>query len=111
MVTIERAINGATAYLDRELVPHLPGWKAVAVSGVAALYAAQAPKIIDKIKSIPAVQMLGVLSEDGQVDIDALYNAFAPKVTGPLEFAIPFVGALSLDRAEVDKLYRYIKEA
>ena len=61
--------------------------------------------------TIPAVQMLGVLTEDGQVDIDALYNAFAPKVTGPLEFAIPFVGALSLDRAEVDKLYRYIKEA
>ena len=55
--------------------------------------------------------MLGVLTEDGQVDIDALYDAFAPKVTGPLEFAIPFVGALSLDRAEVDKLYRYIKEA
>lgn len=49
--------------------------------------------------------------EDGNIDEDALYNAFAPQIRKPLEFDIPFVGKLSFDRAEVDKLLRYIKEA
>ena len=87
MVTIERAINGVTAYLDRELVPHLPGWKAVAVSGVAALYAAHAPKIIDKMKSIPAVlrQPAGVYL--GKRGVDRIQRPpVANFHNGPLRF-------------------------
>lgn len=45
------------------------------------------------------------------VDVDAIYSAFAPKITAPVELPIPMIGSISLDRAEIDKLYRYIKEA
>lgn len=41
----------------------------------------------------------------------ALYAKRTPQIRKPLEVDIPFVGKLSFDRAEVDKLLRYIKEA
>ena len=44
------------------------------------------------------------------IDEDALYNAFAPQIRKSIEFKIPFIGNMSFDRAEVDKLVRYIKE-
>lgn len=109
MVTRERAINGVVAYMDREIIPHIPGWKAIAVSGVIALYAARAPQILEALQQRPAVQALGVFGEGGQIDVDALYNAFAPKMERPIEIQLPLVGALTFDRAEADKLLQYIK--
>ena len=53
--------------------------------------------------------MLGVI-DGGMVDADALYSAFAPNITKPIEISVPFVGSLSFDRAEADKLLHYIKE-
>lgn len=110
MVSKERFVNGALRYVEKEVLPHFPEMKAVVVAGVVALYAQRTPQIFEKLESIPAVKMMGVL-EDGNINEDALYNAFAPQIRKPLEFDIPFVGKLSFDRAEVDKLLRYIKEA
>lgn len=110
MVSKERFVNGALRYVEQEVLPHFPEMKAVVVAGVVALYAKRTPQIFEKLESIPAVKMIHVL-EDGNIDEDALYNAFAPQIRKPLEFDIPFVGKLSFDRAEVDKLLRYIKEA
>ena len=75
-----------------------------------ALYAQKLPQIVDGLEKIPAVKVLGVI-QDGMIDEDALYNAFAPKIRKPLELDIPLVGKLSFDRAEVDKLLKYLKEA
>ena len=110
MVSRERFVNGALRYVEQEVLPHFPEMKAVVVAGVVALYAQRAPQIFEKLESIPAVKMACVL-DDGKIDEDALYNAFAPQIRKPLEFDIPFVGRLALDRAEIDKLLKYIKEA
>ena len=110
MISKERFVNGAANYVEREVLPHLPELKALAVAGVVALYAQKLPQIVDDLEKIPAVKVLGVI-QDGMIDEDALYNAFAPKIRKPLEFDIPLVGKLSFDRAEVDKLLKYVKEA
>lgn len=110
MISKERFANGAANYVEREVLPHLPELKALAVAGVVALYAQKLPQIVDGLEKIPAVKVLGVI-QDGMIDEDALYNAFAPKIRKPLELDIPLVGKLSFDRAEVDKLLKYLKEA
>ncbi len=99
MIAKERVAAGALRYIDCEVCPHIPGFKAIALSGLAAL------------RQRPAVAALDVMTEDGMVDVDAIYSAFAPKITAPVELPIPMIGSISLDRAEIDKLYRYIKEA
>lgn len=111
MIAKERVAAGALKYIDCEVCPHIPGFKAIALSGMAVLYAQKLPAIIAAVRQHPAIAALDVLTEDGMVDVDAVYNAFAPKITTPVELPIPMIGSISLDRAEIDKLYRYIKEA
>lgn len=108
MISKERFVNGAANYVEYEVLPHLPELKAVAVAGVVALYAQKVPQMVDALEKHPAVKTLGVI-QDGMIDEDALYNAFAPQIRKPMEFDIPLVGKLSFDRAEVDKLLKYIK--
>lgn len=110
MISKERFVNGAANYVEREVLPHLPEMKAVAVAGVVALYAQKVPTMVDELENVPAVKVLGVI-QDGMIDEDALYNAFAPQIRKPIEFKIPFIGSMSFDRAEVDKLLRCMKEA
>lgn len=111
MIAKERVASGALKYIDCEVCPHIPGFKAIVLSGLAVLYAQKLPAIIAALRQHPAIAALDVLTEDGMVDVDAVYNAFAPKITAPVELPIPMIGSISLDRAEIDKLYRYIKEA
>ena len=40
---------------------------------------------------------------------NTIMNAALPQVKGTLEVKLPFVGGLTFDRTEVDKLYRYMK--
>lgn len=110
MIPKEKVIAGAAMYIEKEVLPHLPEMKALAVAGVAALYVRRGPEILDALENEPAVKMLGVI-KNGCVDVEALYNAFAPKVVKPVEISLPFIGGLRFDRAEIDKLLRYIQEA
>lgn len=110
MIAKEKVIAGAAMYVEREVLPHLPELKAIAVAGAVALYARKAPELLGKLEDVPSVKVLGVL-ENGMVDVDALYSAFAPKIEKPVELTVPFVGTMGFDRAEVDKLVQYIREA
>ena len=38
-------------YIEREVLPHLPELKALAVAGAVALYSRKAPELLDKLES------------------------------------------------------------
>ena len=44
------------------------------------------------------------------MDIDAVYQAFAPRMVDKVSFVLPIMGKLTFDRQDLDKLMRYIKE-
>lgn len=111
MITIEQAARGLTSYLDTELLPHLPAGKALMVGTAAALYIRKAPDIARQLIDMPVVKLLGIVDEQGNIDIDELYNAVLPQVRGTFELRVPLVGSLTFDRAEIDKLYSYLKGA
>ena len=105
MVSIEQVKRGFANFVDREIVPVLPGWKGI-------LFAAGAPLVIEKkareLPEHPLVQAMGVVDENGMVDIDKVYSAIKDKAVGrwPVEIA-----GLKASEADLDKLYTYIKEA
>lgn len=111
MITIEQAASGLSNYLDNEVLPHLPTGKGLLLGTAAALYIRKAPEIVRRLSGNQAVQLLGVIDESGNIDIDELYNAALPQVKGSFELQLPFVGSLTFDRTEIDKLYRYMKGA
>lgn len=89
-------------FVDREMVPALPKAKGIA-------FAAFAPFLIKaKVQEFtPLVQTMGLL--DGEnVDIDTIYTALKSKAQGkwPLELL-----GFNAKEEDLDKLYRYIKEA
>lgn len=108
MITTKQAIDAAIRYLDTRIVNQLPAGKAAIIGGFA-IWANRHP---DKAESIalnkfPIVMDMG-LFKDGLWDADEIYQCFAPQIRGRIDVDIPAIGNLSIDREEVDILYKLI---
>lgn len=112
MVTMQQAQQGILKYIDMEIMPHLSGLKKVGLGAYVALAAKNTTGIVEKYKSHPAVEVLGVIDGENNVDIDRLYQATAPMFADgqKVTLTIPLIGELRLDREDVEKLYRYMRE-
>lgn len=102
METIQQVERGVAAFIDKDMAPLMPKAKGIA-------FAAFAPMVIKtKIKEYaPLAQSLGLMQEEN-VDVDMLYRAFKEKAQG--KWPIDLLG-FKFAEADLDKLYRTIKEA
>ena len=112
MVTIDQAMRGVAQYADNEIIPHLPTGKGIGAGIALALIMDGGKSRILALKDHPAVQMMGVMDEAGNIDLERLYNATRPRFDGQkLPVTVPIIGELRFDVGDLDKLYRYIQEA
>lgn len=112
MVTIDQALRGAAQYANNEIIPHLPTGKGIAAGIALALIMDGGKSRILALKDHPAVQMMGIMDAEGNIDLDRLYNAARPRFDGQkLPVTVPIIGELRFDVGDLDKLYRYIQEA
>ena len=112
MVTIDQAMRGVAQYADNEIIPHLPTGKGIGAGIALALILDGGKNRILALKDHPAVQMMGIMDEEGNIDLDRLYNAARTRVDGKkIPWDIPIIGELKFDVNDVDRLYKYIQEA
>lgn len=112
MVTIDQAMRGVAKYADNEIIPHLPTGKGIGAGIALALIMDGGKNRILALKDHPAVQMMGIMDEEGNIDLDRLYNAARARVDGKkIPLTIPVIGELRFDVNDVDRLYKYIQEA
>ena len=113
MVTIAQIQRGFTLFVDNEVAAVFDGWQKAIVAGGAGLLASNFPNIVKMYSDHPLVSALGVYDPNtGSVNIDAVYNAFIPKMgTDKIPITIPKIGTIKFGRDEIDTLVRYIKEA
>ena len=112
MVTIDQAMRGVAQYAENEIIPHLPTGKGIGAGIALALIMDGGKSRILELKDHPAVQMMGVMDEDGNIDLDRLYNAARTRVDGKkIPWDIPVIGELKFDVNDIDRLYKYIQEA
>ena len=112
MVTIDQAMRGVAQYADNEIIPHLPTGKGIGAGIALALIMDGGKSRILALKDHPAVQMMGIMDAEGNIDLDRLYNAARPRFDGQkLPVTVPIIGELRFDVSDLDKLYRYIQEA
>ena len=112
MVTIDQAMRGVAKYADDEIIPHLPTGKGIGAGIALALIMDGGKNRILALKDHPAVQMMGIMDADGNIDLDRLYNAARTQVDGKkIPVTIPIIGELRFDVNDVDRLYKYIQEA
>lgn len=110
-VTIDQAMRGAMRYADNEVIPHLPGGKGIGAGIMLALIMEGSREKILALREHPAVKLMQIMDEQGNIDLDRLYNAARPKFENKLSVSVPFIGELKFDQNDVDKLYKCIQEA
>ena len=113
MANISQIQRGFVQFVDNEGAVAFTGWQKAVVAGAAGLLAANFPNLMNTYTSHPIVAALGVYDpQSGMVNIDALYNAFVPKLgADKIPITIPKIGTIKMGQAEIDVLMRYIKEA
>ena len=112
MISIDQLMRGVTRFADLEIIPHLPTGKGIGAGIALALLMDGGKARILQLREHPAVQLMGIMDEQGNVDLDRLYSAARPKVDGQkLPVTIPIIGELRFDVNDLDKLYKYIQEA
>lgn len=111
MVTMQQVKNGLVKYIDTDVLPHLTGIKKLGLGVYTALAANNVVGLMEKYRDHPAVSMLDVIDDDGNVDIDKLYQAVSPQFANGEKqtISIPLIGDMTVDRSDLEKLYRYIK--
>ena len=110
-VTIDQAMRGAVRFADNEIIPHLPGGKGIGAGIALALIMDGGRSRILALREHPAVKLMQIMDEQGNIDLDRLYNAARPKFENKLSVSVPLIGELKFDQNDVDKLYKYIQEA
>ena len=110
-VTIDQAMRGAVRFADNEIIPHLPGGKGIGAGIALALIMDGGRSRILALREHPAVKLMQIMDEQGNIDLDRLYNAARPKFENKLSVSVPFIGELKFDQNDVDKLYKSIQEA
>lgn len=110
-VTIDQAMRGAMRYADNEVIPHLPGGKGIAAGVMLALIMEGSKEKILALRENPAVKMMQIIDDAGNIELDRLYSAARPRFENKLAVDVPLLGELRFDQSDADKLYKYIKEA
>lgn len=108
---IDRIKRGVARYIDNEIIGRMTDTTSRWVTGgIAALAVNNLGETVKQYEKDPFIAMLGVMKE-GDVDIDAVYQAFAPRMVEKVSFVLPIVGKLTFDRNDLDKLMECIREA
>ena len=113
MVTVEQIQRGFALFVDNEIAVAFDKWQKVVIGGFGALLASNLPHIVKQYSAHPLFSAIGVYDPtNNAIDLDALYNAFVPKLgTEKIPITIPKIATIKLGREELDALVRYIKES
>ena len=112
MVTFSQVKSGVAKYIADEIIAKMNGWKQWVSGAAVALALTKADALFDAVKSNELISMLGVVREDGMIDIDLLRKAFKDQAeySGPVSLDIPAIGKITLSSNDIDMIYRYIQE-
>lgn len=118
MATIPQVQKGFAKFIDNHVAGAYTGIDKAIVLGLSTLVSASLPNIVAQYGSHPVVAAMGLYNaEAGFIDIDALYNAFVPRMGAEkIPITLPKMGSINLGtiklgKEEIDALVRYIKEA
>lgn len=110
MVSVNQIRDGVIEYANARILPKLSPGRQFAAGTALGIIAARAEPMARELAENAAIRATGLLSENGMVDIDALYEAAMAQLrrqkTLPLE--IPMIGKLTFDENDIAELYRTI---
>lgn len=112
MVSIAQVKKGAEMFCAKEIEKQLPVSKAFLFGTMAGVALSKIDCMAERARESPIVRQLGIITDDGEVDDEALFSAIKDQAEkGNAQFNIPIVGNLSFSPDDVEKLHQYIVTA
>lgn len=111
MVTRGQIEVGIAKYLDSEFMSqiHTEQWKQFALATGTSIAIKRLGKVVDELKNNKAMVGLGIIDENGNVDIDIIAEEAKSKLPSDgLKIDIPLVGNVTIHESDIDLLYRDI---
>lgn len=106
MMTCEQIKAGIGYWLSVKIMPRLDGKRQFVLGMAYALCAGRMDALIAEAGKNQIVKAMGLIDENGRVDIDALYNAAIAQMQAQqrLEIDIPIIGAFAFDENDLRDL-------
>lgn len=109
MVNLAQVQLGVEKYIENEIITKIVDWRKWVVGAGVSMALSRSTEIFNQIKDHPVVKAMGIIDDNDMIDIDKLHAEFAKQAQrGAITFDVPLMGALTLNAADVDKLYSYI---
>lgn len=112
MVSIECIERGIANYIDKELLQQLNtgGIKGFGLGMAASLLIKRGGNLLREYAKTPILKQLGLVTDDGAVDLDALRDAAVERMPkAGLAVDLPMGISIRLTDRDVSSLYEYIK--
>ena len=106
MVTVEQIKAGLGDYLQANIMPRLDNKRQFVLGMAYGMGASKIDALIAEAGKNQIVKAMGLIDENGRVDIDALYNAAIAQMQAQqqLQIDIPLMGAFTFDEADLREL-------
>ena len=114
MVHKSSFIPGLSRFIDESVLSHYPAnsMKRILMAGAVSIYLKQNESLVDTLASNPLFTGLGVMSSDGNIDIEILRDALRGEIkkAGFMRVTVPMIGDIDFTPEDVDTLYKFILE-
>lgn len=115
MMPIDKVTRGIVAYLDNELMTHIPNdsFKKVGFGVAVALAARDPMKIISSYVNTDMLKMLGILNAEGNcIEIELLRDELKKRMpTEGIKIPLPVIGNVTMSSYDLDTMISYINAA
>lgn len=108
--TTEQIMQGLINYADSEVLTKLPTSGKWIVGTAIGIASTKASEIVENLRANTIVNMLGLVDENGNVDVDAIVTALKSSADryGKITVNVPLVGKMTFSSADVDEMRNYI---
>lgn len=106
----ENVLKGIEKYICKEMYKGLTDWQQFMAEIAVSRVVNRSQKLKETLQNNAIIQMLGIMDEQGNVDVDGLIHEIKHKIEekGSLSFSLPLFGSFCFKPSDVDVLHRYI---
>lgn len=101
-------LQGLSKFVDEDLVPKMTGLQRWIFGTGAGIALSKGDEMFHQYKDMPILHTLGLI-EDEKINVTCIYHELLTQAEkGPIHIDVPMLGTITLDKSDVEKMYRYI---
>lgn len=112
MINADQLREGLGRYIQAQMMPRLDDKRQFLLGMAYGLCAGKMDAMLEAAGKNPAIRALGIIQENGEIDIDALYNAAYAQMQAQkkLTLDIPLLGSFAFGESDLRDLYNAISQ-